>query len=84
MKSSEASSAGGDLVVMDNAGAHKDPRVVRILLKYGAKPVYLPPYSPELNPSELAWLKVKDLLRAAKARTIDQLNAAINSATRAR
>lgn len=70
-------------MVMDNAGAHKDPRVGRILQKYGAKPVYLPPYSPELNPIELAWSKVKDLLRAAKARTIDQLNAAINAAMRA-
>ena len=72
-----------DLVVMDNAGAHKDPRVARILQRYGAKPVYLPPYSPELNPIELAWSKVKDLLRAAKARTIAELNAAINTAMRA-
>lgn len=72
-----------DLVVMDNAGAHKDPRVAGILQRYGAKPVYLPPYSPELNPIELAWSKVKDLLRAAKARTIAELNAAINTAMRA-
>jgi len=72
-----------DLVVMDNAGAHKDPRVARILQRYGAKPVYLPPYSPELNPIELAWSKVKDLLRAAKVRTIAELNAAINTAMRA-
>jgi transposase len=67
----------GDLVVMDNAGAHKDPRVKMILAKFGAKPVYLPPYSPELNPIELAWSKLKSFLRTVKARTIHALNDAV-------
>ncbi len=67
----------GDLVVMDNAGAHKDPRVRTILAKYGSKPVYLPPYSPELNPIELAWSKLKGFLRTTKARTVPALNEAI-------
>ena len=64
----------GDLVVMDNAGAHKDPRVKTILEKYGAKPAYLPPYSPELNPIELAWSMLKEHLRSAKARDVETLN----------
>lgn len=67
----------GDLVVMDNAGAHKDPRVKEVLARHGAKAIYLPPYSPELNPIELAWSKLKSILRMAKARTIDSLNTAI-------
>ena len=67
----------GDLVVMDNAGAHKDPRVRIILAKYGSKPVYLPPYSPEFNPIELAWSKLKGFLRTTKARTVPALNEAL-------
>lgn len=67
----------GDLVVMDNAGAHKDPRVREVLARYGAKAVYLPPYSPDLNPIEMAWSKLKSFLRTAKARTIEALNLAI-------
>lgn len=67
----------GDLVVMDNAGAHKDPRVHEILARCGAKAIYLPPYSPDLNPIELAWSKLKSFLRTAKARTVDALNIAI-------
>lgn len=71
----------GDLVVMDNAGAHKDVRVRDILARYGAKPVYLPPYSPEFNPIELAWSKLKSFLRTAKARTLDALNVAVAMGT---
>ena len=67
----------GDLIVTDNAEAHKDPRVVTILAKYGAKPVYLPAFSPELNPIELAWSKLKSFPRSVKARTIATLNDAI-------
>lgn len=64
----------GDLVVMDNAGAHKDPRVKAVLARAKATPVYLPPYAPELNPIELAWGALKEFLRAARARSVDQLN----------
>jgi transposase len=67
----------GDLVIMDNLGAHKDARVRPFLETLGAKPVYLPPYSPELNPIELAWSKLKTWLRTAKARTVEALDAAI-------
>ncbi len=67
----------GDFVVMVNAGAHKDPCVRTILASYGAKPVYLPPDSPELNPIELAWSKLKGFLRTTKARTVPSLNEAI-------
>jgi transposase len=67
----------GDLVIMDNLGAHKDARVRPFLESLGAKPVYLPPYSPELNPIELAWSKLKTWLRAAKARTVEALDDAI-------
>jgi transposase len=63
----------GDLVVMDNAGAHRDPRVAEVLARAGAKAVYLPPYSPDLDPIELAWSNLKDFLRAAKARTVEEL-----------
>ena len=72
----------GDLVVMDNAGAHKDPRVRTTLEKYGAKPVYLPPYSPEFNPIEHAWFVLKDYLRSAKPRDVDALNLAIRTGMR--
>ena len=72
----------GGLVVMDNAAAHKDPRVRLLLESVGAKPLYVPPYSPDLNPIELAWSKLKDLLRAAKARTVDALNIAIAAGMR--
>ncbi len=64
----------GDLVVMDNAGAHRDPRVPEVLARFGAKPVFQPPYSPDLNPIELAWAHLKDFLRSAKTRTVDALN----------
>jgi len=64
----------GDLVVMDNLGAHKDRRVREILARVGAQPVYLPPYSPEYNPIELAWAWIKAWLRDAKARTRDVLD----------
>ena len=57
----------GDLVVMDNARAHKDQRVKTTLAPYGSKAVYRPPYSPELNPIELAWSKLKGFFRTTKA-----------------
>jgi hypothetical protein len=49
----------GAIVVMDNLGAHKDVRVRALIEAAGAKVAYLPPYSPDLNPIELAWTKVK-------------------------
>lgn len=63
----------GDLVIMDNLGAHKNPQTISLIEAAGAKAVFLPPYSPDLNPIELMWSKVKTALRAAEARTYDQL-----------
>jgi transposase len=63
----------GDVVIMDNLSAHKVPGVQESLASVGAKVLYLPPYSPDLNPIELAFAKVKWLLRSAKERTVDAL-----------
>lgn len=63
----------GDVVVMDNLAAHKATTIRAAIEKRGAKLLYLPPYSPDLNPIEQAFSKLKALLRAAKERTIDGL-----------
>jgi transposase len=72
----------GDIVVMDNLGAHKHPQTVDLITQAGATVRFLPAYSPDLNPIEMMWSKVKALLRSAEARTADQLQAAIASALR--
>ena len=63
----------GDVVVMDNLGAHKVKGVRAAIEAKGAKLLYLPPYSPDLNPIEQAFAKLKALLRSAAARTVDVL-----------
>jgi transposase len=63
----------GDVVVMDNLICHKRVAVKQAIEAVGAKVLYLPPYSPDLNPIELAFSKLKGLLRAAEKRTIDGL-----------
>lgn len=70
----------GDFVVLDNLGAHKSKHALDLIRAAGATPVFLPPYSPELNPIELAWSKLKGLLRDAKARTREALYEAIAAA----
>jgi transposase len=70
----------GDVVVMDNLSAHKAPAVRQWIEKAGAELLYLPPYSPDLNPIEKAWAKLKQLLRAAEARTKETLDQAITEA----
>ncbi len=70
----------GDVVVMDNLSAHKAPAVQQWIEKAGAELLYLPPYSPDLNPIEKAWAKIKQQLREAKARTKDALDQAITNA----
>jgi transposase len=72
--------APGAIVVMDNLSPHHSPQVERLLRAAGAELVYLPPYSPDFNPIELVWSKVKAFLRAAKARTPEALWAAIAAA----
>jgi transposase len=63
----------GDIVVMDNLPAHKVAGVKEAIEARGATLRYLPPYSPDLNPIELAFAKLKSLLRKAEARTINTL-----------
>jgi transposase len=71
---------GGDVVVMDNLASHKHPRVRELIESAGATLLYLPPYSPDLNPIEMIWSKVKRLLRSAAARTIETLHDAFGDA----
>jgi transposase len=63
----------GDTVVMDNLPAHKIGGVREAIEKAGARLLFLPPYSPDFNPIEMAFSKLKALLRKAAARTIDEL-----------
>ncbi len=70
----------GDVVVMDNLSSHKVQDVRERIQAAGAELLYLPPYSPDLNPIEKAWAKLKQFLRAAKARTAEQLQQAIAEA----
>jgi transposase len=63
----------GDVVVMDNLSSHKGPRVRQMIEAVGATLVYLPPYSPDFNPIELAFAKLKQLMRSAAHRTADAL-----------
>ena len=65
---------------MDNLPAHKITRIRQEIEAAGAKLLYLPPYSPEFNPIEQAFAKLKALLRKAAARTIDALWTAIAAA----
>jgi len=63
----------GDVVIMDNLPAHKSKAAEKAIKARGAWVVFLPPYSPDLNPIEMAFAKLKTLLRAKAARTIDAL-----------
>lgn len=67
----------GDVVVMDNLSAHKVDGVQQQIEAAGAELLYLPPYSPDLNPIEKAWAKLKQLLRSVMARTKEALDQAI-------
>jgi transposase len=70
----------GDSVVMDNLGAHKVAGIREAIEGRGAVVEYLPPYSPDLNPIEKCWSKIKTALRKAKARTREALEAALKEA----
>lgn len=63
----------GQVVVMDNLSAHKGPRIRQLIEERGCELIYLPPYSPDLNPIEEAFSKVKSLLRKAEARSRERL-----------
>ena len=70
----------GDIVVLDNLSAHKDKEAIELIESTGAEVWFLPPYSPDFNPIEKMWSKIKEFLRDAKARTFDALLAAIADA----
>ena len=70
----------GDTVIMDNLPAHKPANVRHAIEAAGARLRYLPPYSPDFNPIENAFAKLKAILRKAAARTIDHLSDAIREA----
>ena len=67
----------GDVVVMDNLSSHKSERIKELVEAVGAEVLYLPPYSPDFNPIEKMWLKVKEYLRKCAARTKENLYEAI-------
>jgi transposase len=70
----------GDVVVMDNLSPHKHERITHLIEQRGATVRFLPGYSPDLNPIEKMWSKLKGSLRSAEARTSEQLQAAIAAA----
>lgn len=70
----------GDCVIMDNLSPHKAPEVETLIRAVGATVRWLPAYSPDLNPIEKMWSKIKELLRSAKARTQEALTVAIGQA----
>jgi transposase len=70
----------GDMVVMDNLSPHKSDPTLALILQVGAQVRFLPAYSPDLNPIEKMWSKVKSLLRSAEARTPADLVQAIGQA----
>src|SRR5262245_50972896 len=67
----------GDIVVLANVGAHKPQHILDLIRAAGAHVLFLPPYSPDLNPIEMMWSKLKALLKKASARTREALDAAI-------
>jgi len=62
----------GDVIGLDNLSAHKSPKAARAMKAVGAWFLFLPPYSPDLNPIEMAFAKLKALIRRAAARTYDE------------
>jgi transposase len=75
----------GQVIVMDNLSAHKGDRVRELIEQHGCELLYLPPYSPDLNPIEEAFAKIKGLMRKAEARTlrtlIETMGTAISAVT---
>ena len=70
----------GHIVILDNLPAHKVDGLRELIESRGAQLLYLPPYSPDFNPIEQAWSKLKQLLRGVNARALDQLEPAIAQA----
>jgi transposase len=70
----------GEVVVMDNLSAHKRPDIVAAIRAVGAEVLFLPPYSPEYNPIEKAWAKLKEILRRLETLTRDAFDKAVAAA----
>lgn len=70
----------GDVVVLDNLAVHKQPEVRAAIEGIGAHLRFLPPYSPDFNPIELAFAKLKAFLRAARPRSFDHVSALVAAA----
>ena len=70
----------GDIVVMDNLAAHKRPEMLAAIQAVGASVLFLPPYSPEFNPIERLWSKLKDFVRRCHTRTRDAFDTAVKNA----
>jgi transposase len=70
----------GKVVVMDNLSAHKSPRVAELIQACGARVMYLPPYSPDFNPIEMAISKTKAMLRKLAKRDLEGLHEGIGEA----
>ncbi|MDR0918918.1 MAG: transposase [Oscillospiraceae bacterium] len=68
-----------DILVLDNCSVHKSKLVIETLEKFGINYIFLPPYSPDFNPIELMWTKIKSTLKKLKARTLDKLFSAIQN-----
>lgn len=67
----------GDVVILDNLNVHKASQVEQVAIRRGARVIWLAPYSPDYSPIEPCWSKIKQLLRAAKARTREELETAL-------
>ena len=70
----------GDIVILDNLASHKNKAALELIEQAGAKARFLPAYSPDFNPIEKMWSKIKQILRSLKARTQEALLAAIATA----
>jgi transposase len=70
----------GQVLIVDHASPHRCAEVIKLLKQVGVKVIFLPPYSPHLNPIELCWSKVKTILRTVKARTTETLPQALQEA----
>lgn len=73
----------GDVVVMDNLAAHKNAAILTLIQQAGARALFLPAYSPDFNPIEKMWSKIKHILRSLEARTLPALITAIKQALHA-
>ena len=69
----------GDTIILDNASFHKSPETRRLIEEAGCKLIYLPPYSPDLNPIEKVWARLKKIIQYAK-QTFDDISSSIDYA----